>query len=63
MLIKVLNGCALNSHSGSSSSAGTNVGFTVTVTDTRTGQAWTRTNADGTPVPSIQDTGALPCAQ
>jgi hypothetical protein len=63
LLIKVLNGCALDGHYWIFMAAGTNAGLTVTVTDTRTGQAWTRTNADGTPVPSIQDTGALPCAQ
>lgn len=61
LLIKVINGCALNSHYWVFLSAGTNVGLTITVTDTVTGQAWTRTNNDGTAVPTIQDTSALPC--
>ncbi len=63
LLIKVLNGCALDGHYWVFLSAGTNAGLTVTVTDTRTGKTWTRTNADGTPVPSVQDTGALACGQ
>lgn len=61
LLIKVINGCALNSHYWVFVSAGTNVGLTITVTDTATGHTWTRTNPDGTAVPTIQDTSALTC--
>ncbi len=62
VLVKVLNGCALDGHYWVFLSAATNVGMSVTVTDTQTGKTWTRTNADGTAMPSIQDTGALPCS-
>jgi hypothetical protein len=62
VLIKVLNGCAVDGHYWVFLSAATNVGMSVTVTDTQTGKTWTRTNADGTAMPSIQDTGALPCS-
>jgi hypothetical protein len=61
MLIKVLNGCAANAHWWVFYSAGTNVGLTVTVTDTRTGTSRTYTNPDLTPAPPVEDTGALPC--
>ncbi|MBV8200166.1 MAG: hypothetical protein JOZ15_06040 [Acidobacteria bacterium] len=62
LLVKVLNGCSLGGHYWIFVSGGTNAGLTVTVTDTQTGHAWTRTNADGTPVPTIEDTSALPCS-
>jgi Trypsin-like peptidase domain len=61
LLIKVLNACALGNHYWVFLSAGTNVGLTITVTDTVTGHTWTRTNPDLTAVPTIQDTNALPC--
>jgi hypothetical protein len=62
LLVKVLNGCGLDGRYWVFVSGGTNAGLTITVTDTQTGRAWTRTNADGTPVPAIQDTSALPCS-
>jgi hypothetical protein len=62
LLVKVLNGCSLGGHYWVFVSGATNAALTVTVTDTQTGHAWTRTNADGTPVPTIQDTSALPCS-
>jgi len=62
LLVKVLNGCGLDGHYWIFVSGATNAGLTVTVTDTATGHAWTRTNADGTAVPTIQDTNALPCS-
>jgi hypothetical protein len=62
LLIKVLNGCSLDGHYWVFVSGGTNVGVTVNVTDTQTGHAWTRTNVDGTPLATIQDTLALPCS-
>jgi streptogramin lyase len=61
MLIKVLNGCALNNHYWIFYAATTNVGFSVTVTDQFTGSVKTYTNKDGTAAPPVQDTSALPC--
>ncbi|HVT17035.1 MAG TPA: hypothetical protein VHQ90_12760 [Thermoanaerobaculia bacterium] len=61
MLVKVIDGCSLNGKRWVFFSAGTNVGFTVTVTDTRTGFSATYTNPDGTAAAPVQDTSALPC--
>jgi hypothetical protein len=62
MLIKVLNGCALNNHFWVFYSAGTNVGFHVTVTDIQTGHTARYSNPDQTAAPPVQDTSALPCS-
>jgi len=62
MLIKVLDGCALNQRFWVFYAAGTNVGFTVTVTDTQTGGVKTYVNVNGTAAPPQQDTAALPCS-
>jgi hypothetical protein len=61
MLIKILNGCSINSRFWVYYSAGTNVGFHVTVTDTQTGHAVSYNNTDLTPAPPVQDAGALAC--
>lgn len=61
LLIKVLNGCPLNGKYWVFFSAGTNVGFTVDVLDTVTGQLFSHTNPDLTPAPPVQATSALPC--
>jgi hypothetical protein len=61
MLIKILDGCSLNSHFWVFFAATTNVGFTVTVTDTLTGHLATYTNADRHAAPPVQDTSALTC--
>jgi hypothetical protein len=62
LLVKVVNGCTINQKYWLFTSGATNVGLTITVTDTKTGQSWTRTNPDGTAVPTIQDINALPCS-
>jgi pseudomonalisin len=62
MLIKVLNGCSVNGHFWVFSAANSNVGWTTTVRDTRTGAAKTYSNTDLTAAPPVQDTAALPCA-
>lgn len=59
MLIKVLNGCGLNSRYWVFFSAGTNVEFTVTVTDTQTGATKTYSNPLNTAAAPVQDTGAF----
>ena len=61
MLVKVLDGCGVNGKYWVYASAGTNVGFTLTVVDTQSGQAKTYSNADLHPAAAIQDTAAFPC--
>jgi streptogramin lyase len=61
MLIKIIDGCSLDSHFWVFYAATTNVGFTVTVTDTLTGHQATYTNPDANAAPPKQDTSALPC--
>ena len=62
MLVKVLDACSLNDRFWIFYAAGTNVGFTLTVTDTQTGETRTYHNPDATSAPPVQDTSALPCA-
>jgi|GEM_PF-3150281 len=61
MLIKIINGCSLNSHFWVFFAATTNVGFTVTVTDTVTGHQAIYTNPNNHAAPPVQDTSALTC--
>lgn len=61
MLVKVLNACSLNNRFWVFYSAGTNVGFQVTVTDTVTGNSKVYTNPDLTAAPPVQDNNALAC--
>ncbi len=61
MMIKVLDACTVNQKFWVYYSAGTNVGLTVTVMDTETGQSKVYKNADLTPAPPVQDVNALPC--
>ncbi len=61
MLVKVLNACGVNNRYWIFYAAGTNVGFTVTVTDTQTNEVKTYTNPDLTAALPVQDTNALPC--
>lgn len=61
MLIKVIDGCALNSSFWVFFAATTNVGFTVTVTDTVALTQEIYTNQDMQAAFPVQDTGALPC--
>jgi hypothetical protein len=61
MLIKVLNGCGVNNRYWVFYSAGTNVGLTISVNDTKTGATKTYTNADLTTAASVQDTNAFAC--
>jgi hypothetical protein len=62
LLVKVLNGCALNNKYWIFWSAGTDVALTLTVTDTVRGQSKTYTNPQGTAAKPVQDTNALPCS-
>ncbi|HYL06319.1 MAG TPA: hypothetical protein VE075_09785 [Thermoanaerobaculia bacterium] len=61
LLVKIIDGCGLNSHFWVFYAATTNVGFTVTVTDTVALNQQIYANQDqGSAVP-VQDTAALVC--
>ncbi len=60
LLLKVLNGCGVNSNYWVFGAAATNVGYTIQVTDTQTGAIRTYTNPLGTTSPAITDTAAFP---
>ncbi len=62
LLIKVLDGCAINDSFWVFYAAATDVGLTLTVTDTKTGHTFLRTNPDHHPVDTVQATAALPCS-
>jgi len=62
MLVKVIDACTLNHKFWVFYAAGTNAGFTLTVTDTQTGHQVTYKNADLSAAPPVQDTSALPCS-
>jgi len=59
LLVKILDGCALNQHWWLYASAGTNVGVRMTVTDTTTGAQRTYLNPDLSELAPIQDTSAF----
>ena len=61
MLIKVLNACTFNQQFWVFYAAGTDVGLTTTVTDTRTGRSRTYTNTRGQAAPPVEDTSAFSC--
>jgi streptogramin lyase/sugar/nucleoside kinase (ribokinase family) len=61
LLVKVLPACGVNSHNWVFASAGTNVGVTLTVTDTRSGAQKVYTNPDLQSMEPIQDTAAFAC--
>ncbi len=58
-VIKVLNGCALNSRWWVFAGGLTNVAVTITVTDTKTGTVKTYQNPANTPFQPIEDTSAF----
>jgi N-acetylglucosamine-6-sulfatase len=61
MLVKAVDGCGANGQKWFFASAGTNVGFTLTVTDNLTGTVKTYSNPDLTPAAPIQDTSLEAC--
>ena len=61
MLIKVLDGCAVNGHKWVFYSATTNVALETTVTDSFTGNFVRYHNPDLNPAPPVQHTTAFPC--
>ena len=60
MLIKVLDGCAINGHYWVYSAAATDLGLDITVTDTATGAIWDYAKRPGPPAPAITDAKAFP---
>jgi hypothetical protein len=63
MLVKVLDGCAVNDSFWVFLAATTDLGYTLTVTDTATGRVQEYLNAAGTRAPAVTDTAAFPgCA-
>jgi len=61
VFIKVLDGCGLNQKHWVFLSAGTNVGYIVTVQDLVSGVVRSYYNVDQKPAPVVQDTDAFPC--
>ena len=62
MVIKVLDGCALNGHRWVFAGGLTDVAVTMTVTDSETGEERTYENPAGTPFQPIQDAKAFSCS-
>ncbi len=61
ILVKVLNGCAINSHYWVLFAATTTVGFDLTVTDTHQGTSRTWSNTDGVAAEPVVDLVAFRC--
>jgi hypothetical protein len=61
LLVKVLDGCAINGHRWVFSAATTTVDYTLKITDTQTQEVWTWRNQPGRPAPAVTDTAALGC--
>jgi hypothetical protein len=61
VLIKIVPACSAGGFHWVFASAGTNVGVTITVIDTRTGARRIYVNPDLHPMAPIQDTGAFAC--
>ncbi|HEV3454994.1 MAG TPA: hypothetical protein VHG32_00470 [Thermoanaerobaculia bacterium] len=59
LVVKVLDGCAVNGHYWVFAGGLTDVGVVVTATDTRTGQSRSYTNPAGVPFPPLQVTSAF----
>ena len=59
LVVKVLNGCGVNSHHWVFAGGLTDVEVVLTVTDTSTGATRVYTNASGTAFVPIQDTSAF----
>ncbi len=62
MLVKVLDGCALNDHYWVYAAATTDVRYTLRVTDTESGAVREYGNALGNPAEAITDAQAFACA-
>jgi len=61
LLVKLVDGCAVNGHFWVFSAATTDVGYELTITDTRTGGTKRFPNAPGTTAAAVTDTTAFEC--
>lgn len=61
LLVKVVDGCALNGHYWLFATATTNVGFTLEAVDGRSGREYRVDQAADTVMKPLQDTSAFPC--
>lgn len=61
LLVKVIDGCALNGHYWLFATATTNVGFTLEAVDGRTGREYRLEQSADTVMKPLQDTSAFPC--
>ena len=59
ILVKVLDGCALNGHWWVFASAATDVGWDLVIEDTESGESWSASNPLGQRSPAITDTRAF----
>jgi sugar lactone lactonase YvrE len=60
MVVKMVDGCPVNSHYWAFAGGLTNVAVTLTLTDTQTGKSKTYTNNQGIALKPVQDTAAFP---
>ena len=60
MLVKVLDGCAINDHHWVYAASATDQGLDIIVTDTMTGETWTHHKAPGPPAAAITESDAFP---
>ena len=60
MLIKVLDGCAVNDQHWVFAASATDLGFRIEVTDTETDESWTHTKQPGQAAEAVTDSGAFP---
>ncbi len=61
MLVKVIDGCDFNGQFWIYAAATTDVAYTVRVTDSETGETWSRSNLLGHASPAFTDTSAFAC--
>ena len=61
VLVKLLDGCALNGHAWVFAGATTDLGYVVRVTDTVTNEVRSYRNQAGQPAPATADASAFPC--
>ena len=63
VLIKVLDGCALNGHVWVYGASTTDLGYSIRVTDTVTGASRKYRHEPGLPAPAVVDTSAFPACE
>jgi lysyl endopeptidase len=63
VLVKLVDGCAVNGHRWAFLGPATNAGLTVTLTDTATGRRRVYASTDPRPAQPVQDLRAFPCEE